>query len=272
MSKIAREGTIYVGHREAAIPFSYVMPGLESDYVFGYSWDICQRVIEAVEARLGRPVRTVPISLSANSRILMVKTGMADMECGATTNNVARQKQVAFSVAFYIAEVKIMVRRGSGILTVADLANKRVVTTAGATADRLVKSAALVNNITMDYMVGRSHGDSMRMLMRGDADAYAGDDAILAAQRASSPTPGDFVYMAGNLSVEPYGLMLRRDDPQFKKLVDDALVALMRSGELAKIYERWFMEPIPPTGGTLEMPMSDLLKAAIANPSDKPIN
>jgi glutamate/aspartate transport system substrate-binding protein len=112
----------------------------------------------------------------------------------------------------------------------------------------------------------------MRMLMRGDAYAYAADDAILAARRASSPTPGGFVFLAGNLTVEPYGLMLCRDDPQFKKLVDDALVGLMRSGELAKIYERWFMEPIPPTGGTLEMPMSDLLKAAIANPSDKPVN
>jgi glutamate/aspartate transport system substrate-binding protein len=272
LSKIDATGFIYVGHREAAMPFSYVTAGLETHYVYGYAWDVCQHVVKAVEERLGKPVRSVPVSVSANARILMVKIGMADLECGATTNNVARQKQVAFSNTFYVAEVKIMVRGNSGIKTVSDLANKKVVTTSGATADRLIKAAALSNNITMNYLVGRSHAESMGMLQRGEADAYAADDAILAAQRASSPTPADFVFLDGNLSVEPYGIMLPKGDAQFKKLVDDTLLGLMQSGELARIYERWFMQPIPPTGGTLDMPMSDLLKAAIANPNDRPIN
>ena len=272
LNGVAETGNLYLGHREAAIPFSYVMPGLESNYVFGYSWDICQRIVEAAGKRVGRPVQAVPVSVSANNRLMMVKTGMADIECGATTNNVARQKQVAFSVTFYVTEVKVMVRKGAGIRSVADLANKRVVTTAGATADRLIKTAALVENVTMTYKVGRDHAESWAMLERGEADAFVADDAILAGRRSTSPTPGDFVFLPGSLAKEPYGLVLRRDDPQFKQLVDDALIGLMRSGELAKIYDKWFMQPIPPVGATLDLPMSDLLKAAIANPNDKPAN
>jgi glutamate/aspartate transport system substrate-binding protein len=270
LSRIAASGTIYVGHREAAMPFSFVLPGLEDDYVLGYTAEICRHVVDAVRQRLGKEIKAVPVSVSANSRIMMVKIGMADLECGATTNNVARQKQVAFSKTFYVAAVKIMVRKSSGIRSVADLANKRVVTTAGATADRLIKTAALASNVSMNYMVGASHAESMAMLLHGEADAYVADDAILAAQRAASPEPAAFVLLAGNLSVEPYGIMLRRDDPQFKKLVDDTLVELMKSGELARIYDKWFMQPIPPTGAVLDMPMSDLLKAAIANPNDQP--
>ena len=272
LKRIDAAGVIYVGHRDAATPFSYVTPGLENYYVYGYSWDICQHIVKAVGERLGKPVRSVPVAVSSNARILMVKIGMADLECGATTNNVARQKQVAFSNTFYVAEVKIMVRKNSGIKTVADLANKRAVTTSGSTADRLIKGAALSSNVTMNYLIGRSHDESMGMLLRGEADAYAADDAILAAQRAASPTPAEFVFLDGNLAVEPYGIMLPKDDPLFKKLVDDTLVGLMQSGELARIYDRWFLEPIPPTGGILNMPMSDRLKAAIANPNDRPAN
>jgi glutamate/aspartate transport system substrate-binding protein len=214
----------------------------------------------------------VPVSVSANNRFLMVKTGMADLECGATTNNVARQKQVAFSVTFYIAEVKVMVRKNAGIRNVADLANRRVVTTAGATAERLIKTAALVENVTMTHKVGRDHAESWGMLENGEADAFVADDAILAGRRVSSATPQDFVFLDGSLAREPYGLVLRRDDPQFKQLVDETLIGLMQSGELAKIYDKWFMQPIPPTGGVLDMPMNDHLKAAIANPNDKPVN
>lgn len=272
LSRIAESGTIFVGHREAAIPFSYVIAGLEQDYVFGYAWDICQSVVKAVGERIGRPVKAVPVSLSANNRIMMVKTGIADLECGATTNNVARQKQVGFSAAFYIAEVKVMVRKDSGIKNISGLANKRVVTTAGATADRLMKQVALANNISMSYLIGRTHAESMAMMMRGEADAYAADDAILAGQRASSATPAEFVMLDGNLAVEPYGIMLRKDDARFKKLVDDTLVGMMRSGEMARLYDKWFLLPIPPTGVALDMPMSGLLREALANPSDKPVN
>jgi glutamate/aspartate transport system substrate-binding protein len=212
----------------------------------------------------------VPVVVSANSRIMMVKVGMADLECGATTNNVARQKQVAFSNTFYVAEVRLMVRKDSGIKRIADLANKRVVTTLGTTADRLVKQAALANNITMQYLMGRNHVESMGMIVRGEADAYVGDDAIIAGERAKASMNDQLVFLDEVLATEPYGIMLPRDDPQFKKLVDDVLVGLMQSGEFARIYDKWFINPIPPQGINLQMPMSDKLKAAIANPNDRP--
>ena len=270
LNKIASAGALYAAHREAAIPFSYVTSGEKDAAVYGYSWEICQHVAKSVNERLGREIRMVPVTVSANSRIMMVKVGMADLECGATTNNVARQKQVGFSNTIYVAEVRLMVRKDSGIKRIADLANKRVVTTLGTTADRLVKQMALANNITVQYLMGRNHAESMGMIVRGEADAYVGDDAIIAGARASSSMKDQLVFLDEVLATEPYGIMLPRDDPQFKKLVDDVIVGLMQSGEFAQIYDKWFINPIPPTGINLQMPMSDKLKAAIANPNDRP--
>ncbi len=272
LNKIAKAGALYAAHRESAIPFSYVASAQDNAAVYGYSWELCQRVAGAVSQRLGREIKVVPVTVSANSRIMMVKVGMADIECGATTNNVARQKQVAFSNTIYVAQVRAMVRKDSGIRRIADLADKRVVTTLGTTADRLIKQAALANNITMQYLMGRSHVESMGMLARGEADAYVGDDAIIAGERAQSSLGDQLVFLDEALATEPYGLMLPRDDPQFKKLVDDVIVGMMQSGEFARIYDKWFVNPIPPQGINLQMPMSDKLKAAIANPNDRPAN
>jgi len=272
LNKIASAGALYAAHREAATPFSYVASGEQGAPVYGFSWELCQHVAKATNERLGREIRMVPVTVSANARIMMVKVGMADLECGATTNNVARQKQVGFSNTIYVAEVRVMVRKESGIKRMADLANKRVVTTLGTTADRLVKQVALANNITMQYLIGRNHIESMGMLARGEADAYVGDDAIIAGERAKSSMKDQLVFLDEVLATEPYGLMLPRDDPQFKKLVDDVIVGLMQSGEFARIYDKWFMNPIPPQGINLQMPMSDKLKAAIANPNDRPVN
>lgn len=272
LSKIARTGSLFVAHREDAVPFSYFGDKAEDGPVYGYSWEICQHVVKSVNARLGREVRVVPVTVSANSRIMMVKVGMADLECGSTTNSVARQKQVAFSNTIYTADVRIMVRKDGGIKRVADLSNKRVVTTLGTTADRLVRLAALANNITVQFVIGRNHSESMAMLVRGEADAFVGDDAIIAAARARSATGDQYILLDDVLSTEPYGIMLRLGDPQFKKLVDEVIVGLMRSGEFARIYDKWFMNPIPPNGINFQMPMSEPLKAAIANPNDQPIN
>ena len=270
LSRIASSGTIFVAHREAAIPFSFVASGDSDAAVHGYSWEICGHIIKAAEARLGQDIKVVPVVVSANSQIMMVKVGMADLECGATTNNVARQKQVAFSNTIYVANVRLMVRKDSGVKRIADLANKRVVTTLGTTADRLIKQAALANNITIQYLMGRSHAESMGMIVRGEADAYVGDDAIIAGERANLSMQDQLVFLDEVLATEPYGIMLRREDPQFKTLVDDTIVGLMKSGELERIYNKWFMSPIPPNGANLQMPMSEKLKAAIANPNDRP--
>ena len=272
LSKVARTGTLFVAHRESAIPFSYLGDNAEEGKVYGYSWEICQHIAKGVNEHLGQEVRVVPVTVSANSRIMMVKAGMANLECGATTNNVARQKQVAFSNTIYVAGVRVMVRKDGGIKRVADLANKRVVTTLGTTADRLVKLAALANNISVQFVIGRNHSESMAMLVRGEADAFVGDDAIIAAARGRAPTGDQFVFLDDVLSTEPYGIMLPLDDPQFKKLVDDVIVGLMRSGEFARIYDKWFMNPIPPNGINLQIPMSEKLKAAIASPNDRPVN
>lgn len=272
LSKLADSGTIFVAHREAALPFSYVASGDADAAVYGYSWEICSHIVKAAETRLGRNLKAVPVAVSANSQIMMVKVGMADLECGATTNNVARQKLAAFSNTIYVADVRLMVRKDSGIKSIADLADRRVVTTLGTTADRLIKAAALASNITIQNRMGRSHAESMGMMIRGEADVYVGDDAILAGERAKASMQDQLVLLDEVLATEPYGIVLRRDDPQFKKLVDEAIVGLMRSGEFARIYDKWFMSPIPPLGINLQMPMSEKLKAAIASPNDRPAN
>ena len=162
LSKVARSGTLFAAHRESAVPFSFLGDKAEEGTVYGYSWEICQHVAKAVNERLGREVRVVPVTVSANSRIMMVKVGMADLECGATTNSVARLKQAAFSNTIYVAGVRVMVRKDSGVKRIADLADKRVVTTLGTTADRLVKLAALANNITIQFVIGRNHRSQWR--------------------------------------------------------------------------------------------------------------
>ena len=275
LGRIAGERVINLGHRESATPFSYVIPGPErtgGDSYAGYSWDICLKIVDALEKRVGQKVAARPVTMPANARIMMVKVGIADIECGSSTNNVARQKLVGFSNTFYVANVRIMVRKDHGIRSLGDLNGKRVVTTLGTTADRLIKQQAFARNLSIDYLVGRSHAESMVLMNEGKADAYIGDDAIVAAQRAGSPLRDKFAFLDETLATEPYGLMLPRDDPQFKKFVDEVLVELMKSGELARLYDKWFMNPIPPDGINLQMPMSEKLKAAIANPTDKPAN
>ena len=199
LSKIARTGVLFAAHREDAVPFSYLGDKVEDGTVYGYSWEICQHVAKAVNERLGREVRVVPVTVSANSRIMMVKVGMADLECGATTNSVARQKQVAFSNTIYVAGVRVMVRKDGAVKRIADLANKRVVTTLGTTADRLIKRAALANNITIQFVIGRNHSESMAMLVRGEADAY-----VLPSAGLDIRIFGDPAYDYGRLEIVQY--------------------------------------------------------------------
>jgi len=270
LKRIAREGTIQLGYREAAVPFSYTLADRQTPA--GFSWELCGRIVNAVQAKLGREIKVVPVVATSTASLMMVKVGMADIECGTTTNTVSRQSQAAFSNTIFVSEVKVMVRADSGIKSFADLAGKKVLTTNGTSADRLVKMAAIRLNRTVLDVAGRSHEESMAMFVRGDADAYVADDAILLGKRAGTANPEAYVLLAEGLSVEPYGLALPKDDPAFKKLVDDVLVGLMKSGEFETIYNRWFMEPIPPNGTRLDMPMTPLMKAMVQNPNDLPAN
>lgn len=270
LDKISERGMVFLGHREASIPFSYLptVDGLPE----GFSIEICRHVINAIEEKLGKKLVTQPVSLTPNSRIMMVKTGMADMECGVTTNTVGRSQQVAFSTTFYVSEVKAMVPAELAGKSLKDLANKRVVTASGTTADRLIKQASMARNISIRSMVRRNNERAMEALVEGEADVYVADDSILLGQRAQSDNREKYVILDESFSVEPYGIILPKDDPQFKQLVDGVIIGLMKSGQMEKIYNDWFMGPIPPKNRNLNYPMSPLNKAAYANPNDRPVN
>lgn len=272
LSRIAETGEFYLAHREASVPFSYVLEDRITPA--GYSWDICQHIVKAVEAKLGRSVKVVPVVASAYARMMQVKVGMADLECGSTTNTLGRQRQVAFSNTFFASEIRVMVRADSGIKTLDDLNGKRIVTTAATNAERMVRQFTIQRGMAVKQLSERTNLSSMRRLEEGEADAFFNDDAILLGQRASRKNPEKFVLLesSAGLSVEPYGLVMRNDDPVFKKTVDDALVNLMKSGEIEQIYNKWFNQPIPPSNHTLGLPLSDLNKAVFANPNDRPAN
>jgi glutamate/aspartate transport system substrate-binding protein len=267
LERIGARGAIHLGYREAAVPFSYLD---EQQNVRGYTWELCGRVVEAVKARLGMPeLPVVPMPVTPNNRMLAVRAGSIDLECGDTAGNPARQRQAAFAPTTYVAGVKALVRVDSPIRTLADLDGKRVVTTLGSGAERLVKTALALRGSRIEFAVGDDHAGSLALLGAGQADAFVQDDATLAVLRAGMPDPAGFRLLEDDLAVEPYAIMLGRDDPAFKQLVDETLAGLMQSGELERIYDKWFMSPIPPAGIKLQLPMSDMLRQLIRNPGDK---
>jgi glutamate/aspartate transport system substrate-binding protein len=271
LEKIRQYGAIYIGHRESSIPFSY----LDADgKVVGYSWELCERVTDAVKARLNRPdLAVVPVPVTSSSRQMILEAGTIDLECGSTTNTDQRQRYVGFSVTTFVAGVKALVKKDSGIRSIKDMKGKTVVTTSGTTSDAYVKAAAFRQGVFPNFRVGRDHDDSLRQLLRGDADVMVLDDVLLQGLLMDVPEADKFklVVLEESYAYEPYGMMLRRNDLEFKKLVDDTLIALMKSGEMARIYAKWFTSPIPPKGGNLNLPMGDLLKQLILTPNDKGI-
>jgi glutamate/aspartate transport system substrate-binding protein len=271
LEKIRQYGAIYIGHRESSIPFSY----LDADgKVTGYSWELCERVTDAIKSRLNRPdLAVVPVPVTSSSRQMILEAGTIDLECGSTTNTEQRQRYVGFAVTTFVAGVKALVKKDSGIRSVKDMKGKTVVTTSGTTSDAYVKAAAFRQGVFPNFRVGRDHDDSLRQLLRGDADVMVLDDVLLQGLLIGVPESDKFklVVLEESYAYEPYGMMLRRNDPEFKKLVDDTLIALMKSGEMARIYAKWFTSPIPPKGGNLNLPMGDLLKQLILTPNDKGI-
>jgi glutamate/aspartate transport system substrate-binding protein len=271
LEKIRQYGAIYIGHRESSVPFSY----LDADgKVIGYSWDLCERVTDAIKARLNRPdLAVVPVPVTSSSRQMILEAGTIDLECGSTTNTDQRQRYVGFSVTTFVAGVKALVKKDSGIRSIKDMKGKTVVTTSGTTSDAYVKAAAFRQGVFPNFRVGRDHDDSLRQLVRGDADVMVLDDVLLQGLLMDVPEADKFklVVLEESYAYEPYGMMLRRNDLEFKKLVDDTLIALMKSGEMARIYAKWFTSPIPPKGGNLNLPIGDLLKQLFLTPNDKGI-
>ncbi len=267
LKKIKDTGTITLGHRESSIPFSYYN---DQQQVIGYSQEMMLKVVDAVKAELKLArldTKLMPIT-SAN-RITLVQNGTVDIECGSTTNNLERQKQVAFSTTIFVIGTKLLTRKGSGVKDFPDLAGKNVVTTAGTTSERLLRKMNEDKQMKMNIISAKDHGESFLTLETGRAVAFMMDDALLYGEIAKAKKPGDWTVTGTAQSREAYGCMLRKDDPGFKKVADAALTKTMTSGEAEKIYSKWFMNPIPPKGNNLNMPMSDDMKALYKAPNDK---
>jgi len=266
LKKINDTGIITVGHRESSIPFSYLD---DKQKPVGYAMDLCHQVVAAVKKKLNKPslvVKLVPVT--SQTRIPLMVNGTIDMECGSTTNSKERQKQVGFSYSYYVTAVRMAAKASAGIKTLDDLNGKPVVTTTGTTSDRYIKQNEQGKAIDVKNVYGKDHAESFLMVDTGRAAAFVMDDILLASLIANSRNPKDFAIVGPALSVEPYGIMLRKDDPQFKKVADDTLAAIFKSGQINTIYNKWFMTPIPPKGININLPMSDKLKEAIKTPTD----
>lgn len=263
LAKVKAAGKIVVGVRESSSPLSYTLG--DGKYA-GYHVELCERVIKALAP--SAQIEYVPVT-SAN-RIPLVQNGTVDIECGSTTNNVARQRDVAFAVTTYVTEVRTAVKANSGITSIAQLNGKTVATTTGTTSVALLRRHERATGVDFKEVYGKDHADSFLLLESGRADAFVMDDNILAGLIASSKSPKDYAIVGETLNVEPIAIMIRKDDPTFKKAVDDVLKAQMRSGDLEKLYNKWFMSPIPPKNTSVNLAMGAVLRDLIKNPSDKP--
>jgi len=265
LKKIKDNGSITIGHRDASLPFSYYD---DQQRPVGYSVEICARVVDALKAELKMPKLDVKYQLvtSAN-RIPLMANGTIDLECGSTTNNLERQKQVWFAVTTFVTANRLVAKKASKIRKLDDMKGKTIVSTAGTTNIKQITELNAARNLGMNIVSANGHSESFLMVESGRAVAFAMDDILLAGLVASSKNPADYAIAPEALSIEPYGMMVRKDDTAFKKSVDGAIAALFKSGAINKIYARWFQSPVPPRGVNLNVPMSAQLKKVIANPT-----
>jgi len=267
LKKIKDTGQITIGHRESSIPFSYLD---DKQQPVGYAMDLCAKVVDAIKADLKLPALKVnyqPVT-SAN-RIPLLQNGTIDLECGSTTNSVERQKTVSFGPTYFVINVTAAVKKNSGIKTLADLNGKTISTTSGTTAVPLLKQYERTKAADIKEIYGKDHAESFLLLAQDRVAAFVMDDVLLAGQIANSQNPGEYMIIKESLRTEPYSMMLRKDDPQFKALVDKTITGVMKSGEVNKIYAKWFLNAIPPKGVNMSFEESQALREAFANPNDK---
>lgn len=267
LAKVKADGAITMGVRDSSGALSYALG--DGKYA-GFHVEVCQRIVSNVEKAVGKKIETKYQSVTSQNRIPLIQNGTVDIECGSTTNNATRQKDVAFVVTTYVEEVRIATKGSSGITSIAQLNGRNVATTTGTTSVQLLRKHERATGVDFKEVFGKDHADSFLLLESGRADAFVMDGQILAGNIANSKTPGDYKIVGEVLSVEPIAIMIRKDDPAFKKLADDTVIALAKSGELAKIYDKWFVQPIPPKNTRVGLPASDSTKAAWATPNDKP--
>jgi glutamate/aspartate transport system substrate-binding protein len=269
LKKIKDSGAVTMGVRESSGALSYTLG--DGKYV-GYHVEICQRVLADVQKQLGLAKLDIKYQpVTSQNRIPLVQNGTVDIECGSTTNNATRQKDVAFAVTTFVEEVRIAVKANSGITGIGQLAGKKVATTTGTTSVQTLRKHERATNVNFEEVFGKDHADSFLLLESGRADAFVMDGAILAGNIAKAKNPADFKIVGEVLSVEPIAIMMRKDDPNFKKAVDDSIKGMMKSGDIAKLWDKWFMQPIPPANTKVGMAVNENTKAAWANPNDKPM-
>lgn len=269
LKKIKDSGSVTMGVRESSGALAYTLG--DGKYT-GFHYDVCQKVLADIQKQLGLAKLDIKYQpVTSQNRIPLVQNGTVDLECGSTTNNATRQKDVAFAVTTYVEEVRIAVKAASGINSIAQLAGKTVATTTGTTSVQTLRKHERATNVDFKEVFGKDHADSFLLLESGRADAFVMDGQILAGNISKSKAPADYKIVGEVLSVEPIAIMMRKDDPAFKKAVDDSIKAMMKSGEIAKLYDKWFMQPIPPSNTKVGLPASEATKAAWANPNDKPM-
>jgi glutamate/aspartate transport system substrate-binding protein len=268
LRKAAETGTLTLGIRESSYPLSYLD---DRQQPIGYHIDICNRIVDAVKAKLGRPdLQVRHQSVTSQNRVPLVANGTVDLECGSTTNNAARARQVAFAPTTFVANVRMAVKTASGITSLAQLQGKAVAATTGTTSVQLIRAHKKGRSLEFKEVYGKDHADSFLMLETDRAVAFVLDDNLLAGLIATSKRPADYAIVGEALSVEPIAIMFRRDDPAFKALVDETVTGLMRSGAIETIYAKWFQAPIPPRMVNMNLPMGETLKQLIKSPSDAP--
>jgi len=266
LQKIKSSGSITIGHRDASIPFSYYD---DKQQVVGYAVDLCNRIVDAVKTELKMPKLETKYQLvtSAN-RIPLMANGTIDLECGSTTNNIARQKEVSFTITHFVTANRWVYKKSAKLDKLEALKGKTIVSTAGTTNIKGMTEINAAKNLGMNIISANGHPEAFQMMETGRAVAFAMDDILLASLAASSRNPAEFAISSDKTSVEPYGIMLRKDDPAFKKVVDGAMVNTYKSGAIKGIYQKWFEKPVPPRGINLNLPMTDAFKKVVAKPTD----
>ena len=268
LAKIKSSGAVTLGVRESS-GLGYT---LGSGKYVGFHTEMGERILADIQKQLGLAKMEIKYQpVTSQNRIPLVVNGTVDIECGSTTNNMARQKDVAFAYTTYVEEVRIAVNAKSGITGIKDLNGKTIVTTTGTTSVQTLRKNKRADGLTFKEVMGKDHADSFLMLETGRADAFIMDGFILAVNISKFKNPADYKVVGEVLSVEPIACMLRKDDPAFKKAVDDSIVRQIKDGSLAKLYDRWFMQPIPPNNVKVGLPLSEATKEAWANPNDKPM-
>jgi glutamate/aspartate transport system substrate-binding protein len=267
LQKIKQEGAITIGYRESSIPFSYLD---DKQQPIGFSMDLCARIVDALKTELKMPnlqVKLIPVTPA--TRVPLISNATVDMECGSTTNTIDRQKQVSFLYTTYLTGTKLLVRKADNVKSIADLRGKSIAVTSGTNNIRFVQAAIDKDSLGISLMNAKDHAESFLLVQSGRAAGFATDDVLLYSLRASSRVPADFEIVGPFLSVEPYGIMVRRDDPAFKKFGDGVLVTLFNNGDFEKIFNKWFLAPIPPKGVNLNIPLPDQLRDIMRNPNDR---